>query len=84
MKIELYINIRKKLKELIKGTPFEGKVLFVGGCCRDELMGLEIKDIDMAVTCPWVEYVWRNGFRKTNTPRGKSSHTPLTRQRCST
>ncbi len=52
MKIELYINIRKKLKELIKGTPFEGKVLFVGGCCRDELMGLEIKDIDMAVNLP--------------------------------
>lgn len=52
MRIERYLSIRKKLKELIKGTPFEGKVLFVGGCCRDELMGMEIKDIDMAVNLP--------------------------------
>lgn len=52
MNIELYLSIRKKLKELIAVTPFEGKVLFVGGCCRDELMGLEIKDIDMAVNLP--------------------------------
>ena len=47
-----YNQIRDCLRQLIKGTPFEGKVFFVGGCCRDDLMGLEIKDIDMAVNLP--------------------------------
>jgi len=40
------------LRQLIKASPFEDKVFFVGGCCRDDLMGLEIKDIDMAVNLP--------------------------------
>ena len=47
-----YNQIRDCLRQLIKGTPFENKVFFVGGCCRDDLMGLEIKDIDMAVNLP--------------------------------
>ena len=47
-----YNQIRDCLRQLIKGTPFEGKVLFVGGCCRDDLMGLDIKDINMAVAIP--------------------------------
>ena len=40
-----YNQIRDCLRQLIKGTPFENKVFFVGGCCRDDLMGLEIKDV---------------------------------------
>ncbi len=47
-----YNQIRDCLRQLIKGTPFENKVFFVGGCCRDDLMGLEFKDIDMAVNLP--------------------------------
>ena len=47
-----YNQIRDCLWQLIAGTPFENKVFFVGGCCRDDLMGLEIKDIDMAVAMP--------------------------------
>lgn len=47
-----YNQIRNCLRQLIKGTPFENKVFFVGGCCRDDLMGFEIKDIDMAVNLP--------------------------------
>ena len=47
-----YNQIRECLRQLIKGTPFENKVFFVGGCCRDDLMNLEIKDIDMAVNLP--------------------------------
>ena len=47
-----YNQIRDCLRQLIAGTPFENKVFFVGGCCRDDLMGLEIKDIDMAVAMP--------------------------------
>lgn len=52
MKKELYIAIRESLKGLIRGTEFEGQVLCVGGCVRDEIMGHEIKDIDLAVTMP--------------------------------
>lgn len=49
MTSDLYISIRSRLHDLIAGSIFEGKVYFVGGCCRDEIMGVEIKDIDIAV-----------------------------------
>lgn len=52
MKRELYIQIKEFLREAIRGTEFEGHVMTVGGCVRDELMGLEIKDIDMCVSLP--------------------------------
>ena len=52
MKRELYIQIKDFLREVIRGTEFEGHVMTVGGCVRDELMGLEIKDIDMCVSLP--------------------------------
>lgn len=52
MKRELYIQIKEFLREAIRGTEFEGRVMTVGGCVRDELMGLEIKDIDMCVSLP--------------------------------
>ncbi len=40
------------LKNLIKGTQWEGHVFCVGGCVRDSLMGLPIKDIDLCVDRP--------------------------------
>ena len=52
MKRELYIQIKEFLREVILGTDFEGHVMTVGGCVRDDLMGLEIKDIDMCVSLP--------------------------------
>lgn len=52
MKRELYIQIKDFLREVICGTDFEGHVMTVGGCVRDDLMGLEIKDIDMCVSLP--------------------------------
>lgn len=52
MKRELYIQIKEFLREVIRGTEFEVHVMTVGGCVRDELMGLEIKDIDMCVSLP--------------------------------
>lgn len=52
MKRELYIQIKEFLREVIRGTEFEGHVMTVGGCVRDDLMGLEIKDIDMCVSLP--------------------------------
>lgn len=50
MKKELYIKIKDFLRGLIIGTEWEGHVFAVGGCVRDEIMGLEIKDIDMCVS----------------------------------
>jgi len=52
MKHEVYKKIKKFLSELIKGTEWEGHVYTVGGCVRDELMGSEIKDIDLCVSLP--------------------------------
>lgn len=52
MDSKLYKKIRSYLKKLIKGTPWQGKVYCVGGCCRDEVLGLPIKDIDLAVNLP--------------------------------
>lgn len=52
MTLELYKEIRAYLKEVIKGTQFENKTYCVGGCCRDEILGNDIKDIDIVVELP--------------------------------
>lgn len=52
MKHEVYTQIKQFLGELIAGTEWEGHVYTVGGCVRDELMGSEIKDIDLCVSLP--------------------------------
>ena len=54
------------MRELISGTEWEGHVYAVGGCCRDELLGHQIKDVDLAVDLPcggirFAEWLWRNG-----------------------
>ena len=49
MKLELYKEIRSYLKTLIAGTKFEHMTYCVGGCCRDEVLGNDIKDIDIVV-----------------------------------
>jgi tRNA nucleotidyltransferase/poly(A) polymerase len=52
----LFKNANEKIRKLtdliqstIKGTHFEGKVYYVGGCIRDLLLGLDVKDIDIVV-----------------------------------
>lgn len=52
MTTKLYHVICEWLRDLIEGTPWEGHVFAVGGCCRDEIMGFEIKDLDLAVDLP--------------------------------
>jgi poly(A) polymerase len=37
------------LRALVPGTPFAGKVYAVGGYVRDELLGIESKDLDVVV-----------------------------------
>lgn len=82
MKKELYIAIRDSLKELIRGTEFEGKVLCVGGCVRDEIMGHEIKDIDLAVTMPdggirLAEWLEENGHTAFHVVTYPTYHTAM-------
>ena len=52
MKFEIYKDIIKELKIIIANTKFEGKTYCVGGCCRDQILGNEIKDIDIVVELP--------------------------------
>lgn len=52
MTTKLYHIICEWLRDLIQGTPWEGHVFAVGGCCRDEMMGFEIKDLDLAIDLP--------------------------------
>ena len=52
MKLHIYKYIVNELRELIANTKFEGKTYCVGGCCRDKLLGNEIKDIDLVVELP--------------------------------
>lgn len=52
MKKENFIEIRKTLAQIIKGTEWEGHVYLVGGCVRDEIMGEKIHDIDLAIDLP--------------------------------
>lgn len=49
MTVETYHSICQWLRALTHGTQWEGHVYAVGGCCRDEVMGREINDIDLAV-----------------------------------
>lgn len=64
---EEFRNIIGTVRELISGTEWEGHVFAVGGCCRDELMGLSIKDVDMVVDLPdggirFAEWLAANGY----------------------
>ncbi len=52
MTTELYHVICQWLRDLIADTQWEGHVFAVGGCCRDEIMGFEIKDLDLAIDLP--------------------------------
>lgn len=67
MKREQYIEIRQFIRDIIKDTEWQGHVFVVGGCVRDELMGLEIKDIDMVIDLPnggirFVEWMYNQGY----------------------
>lgn len=40
------------LSDLVKESPYKGKVFIAGGYVRDELMGLDPKDIDLVIEMP--------------------------------
>lgn len=67
MTIKQYHDICSYLNSLIIGTKYYGNVYTVGGCVRDELMGNEIKDIDMVVSWPnggvkFAEWLYDNAY----------------------
>lgn len=49
MKIETYKNVLDYLKTIIDGSKWQNHVFAVGGCVRDEIIGNEIKDIDIVI-----------------------------------
>ena len=49
---ELYIQICDYLQDTIEETPYENHLFAVGGCVRDEILGHEIKDIDLCIDLP--------------------------------
>lgn len=50
--IDKFELLKRYIKGLIVGSEFENHVYLVGGCVRDELMGLPTKDIDICVDLP--------------------------------
>jgi poly(A) polymerase len=47
-----YVRLIEKLRELVKGSVFEGKLYIVGGFVRDAILGNPIKDVDLVVEAP--------------------------------
>jgi len=74
MQINEYQSILDYLRRLIACTEWEGHVFAVGGCCRDYVLGCEIKDIDLAVDLPDGGI----GFAKWLHGRGLTSREPVT------
>ena len=52
MNTHLYNEICRYLRETVENTEWEGHIYAVGGCIRDEILGREIKDVDIAVDIP--------------------------------
>lgn len=49
MTSEHYHSIIDYLRRVTDATQWENHVFTVGGCCRDEILGHDIKDVDLAV-----------------------------------
>lgn len=52
MTLSRYNEILEWLQATVRHTRWEGHVYAVGGCCRDRVLGAEIKDVDLAVDLP--------------------------------
>lgn len=68
---ESYKKIIEWLRTTVERTRWEGHLFAVGGCCRDHILGTEIKDIDLAVDLPnggieFAKWLQSKGFIKGN------------------
>lgn len=52
MTLKTYHDILVYFRTLIEGSRWEGHLYAVGGCVRDEFLGSEIHDVDIAVDLP--------------------------------
>ena len=52
MEVNKYLQVIETLKSIISLSKFENHCYAVGGCCRDFLLGREIKDIDLVLDIP--------------------------------
>ena len=77
MEISHYRDILAHLRSIIDGTRFDNHLFAVGGCCRDEIRGTEINDVDLAVNLPdggieFARWLFENGYttaKPTEFPR---------------
>lgn len=67
------------IREITKGTPYEGKLFLVGGCVRDEIMGLPpTEDVDIVLEGSALE------LAKFLYEKGVADHRPVTYPRFGT
>lgn len=64
-----YLVIKDYLRIIIKDTEFEDNLFAVGGCCRDEILGNDIKDLDLVVSLnnggiKFAEWLEKNHYTK--------------------
>lgn len=52
MKDRTYLNILEYFRKISEDTKWDGHLFAVGGCVRDEILGSEIHDVDIAVDLP--------------------------------
>lgn len=71
MTTELYHTICELFRSLVRDTRWEGHIFAVGGCCRDEVLGLPIKDLDMAVDLPDGGIAFANWLEQSGLTSGK-------------
>ena len=84
MDAQKFRQILAFVRDLIAGTEWEGCVFAVGGCVRDEIMGLPIKDVDMVVDLPdggtrFAQWLFDRGVVKGHVVKYESFGTAMLR-----
>ena len=67
MDLKIYNEIKCYIRRIIKDTEFENNVFAVGGCCRDILLNMPIKDMDLVVSLEnggikFAEWLEKSGY----------------------
>lgn len=75
-------EVEKLLLAFLKGTPFANKAYAVGGYVRDEVLGLEAKDLDIVVEIQGgaeklTTFIYKNFPEKVSHPRQMGASYPI-------